>query len=232
MEQKEAHAEPSLSTGRAATRRPKQAPPRLTTRVSLVEILEVRWLLAIDVTSTTAWPSNLPSYVAEPTVEVSHRTERRSLPERRAPRGTAPAKSHKPTATTRFSSAAASSARALGGPSPSSTRTIRPRSRPRPPGVRHLLRNRRSAVLHPPGAGWFHELSYDRSSRTRRQQLGGRDGARRRMVPRPRTARPNIVLIEANSNGLDLRTATDFARNYPGVSVISMSFGSRECVSG
>ena len=38
----------------------------------------------------------------------------------------------------------------------------------------------------------------------------------------------NILLVEANSNGLDLRTATDFARNYPGVSVVSMSFGDTE----
>src|SRR5262249_2456702 len=39
----------------------------------------------------------------------------------------------------------------------------------------------------------------------------------------------NILLVEATSNSLtDLLTAVDYARNYPGVSAVSMSWGSSE----
>ena len=38
----------------------------------------------------------------------------------------------------------------------------------------------------------------------------------------------NIILVEAQSAGTDLFTAVDFARNQPGVSVISMSWGFSE----
>ncbi|MES1213331.1 MAG: hypothetical protein ABUL64_01980, partial [Singulisphaera sp.] len=40
------------------------------TRISLVEVLEVRWLLAIDVSAAAAWPSELGTFAAYPTVEI------------------------------------------------------------------------------------------------------------------------------------------------------------------
>jgi subtilisin-like proprotein convertase family protein len=197
------------------------------TRVSTVEILEVRWLLAIDVTNAAAWPSDLPSYVASPTVEVWHPAGSFG------PNGTAGPTGYGPNQIAQaygynqilFSGAIVGTG---------AGQTIAIVDAYDTPTILHDLQafDAFYGIPDPPS---FLRLAQDGSTNYPTVDPAGPGGNNWEVetaldVEWAHSLAPqaNIVLIEAKSNGLDLRTATDFARNYPGVSVVSMSFGGAE----
>ncbi|HVU90072.1 MAG TPA: proprotein convertase P-domain-containing protein [Pirellulales bacterium] len=205
----------------------KNRRPRARTRVTLVEILEVRYLLAID---TTIGPTNFAAAVATPTFELWNPAGSSEPNGSAGPTGYGPNQIAQAYGYNQIlfsggivgTGAGQTIAIVDAYDTPTIAHDLQAFDAfygiPDPPSFIRVAQDGSTNYpgVDPAGAGhnnWEVETALD--------------------VEWAHALAPqaNILLVEAKTNGADLDTAVDFARNYPGVSVISMSWGSSEFAS-
>ncbi|HEY4309282.1 MAG TPA: proprotein convertase P-domain-containing protein [Pirellulales bacterium] len=214
-----------LDRGRRVARLAARRKP-ITVRTTMVEALEVRWLLAIDL-STTPLPAYVASGLYFPNVEID-RSDNTSQPNGSAgPTGLAPAQVAHAYGYDQILFSGGIVGTGAG-------QTIAIVDAYDTPTIAHDLAafDAFYGIAAPPS---FIRVAQDGSTHYPTADPAGPGGNNWEVetaldVEWSHALAPqaNILLVEANTNGIDLRTATNFARNYPGVSVVSMSFGSAE----